>query len=489
MPERVPSPAVYGIETEYSCMLRFPGDVVEEIVGSCHSPDTKLGLYVQPKKKGSDHIGDGAMNQALFQLGIERTDWGMLSNGGRLYTDPSGPEYATPETRTAAGAVHRSFDGDEILYGVFNHLRGKGALEGFQINRRIVDHNRSSRGIHLNTTTSLPTEPDFLTVNYLATLNVAKGSMFGSGGLLLDSQGRTAFYHSPRLALTNCLSAEYAAYTKRPLVRYPFKPDGELSRIETVTSDALNFAWPLRASMVLTKALTDVIELGYGGRLPLLRDPERAANTVGKHGYNCHVAVHSGNSFKGVRPLDLIRQICELVLEVDDEYEGHLDQESRQVIPEIIEIADTMAKDPFSVAGVVESVARYVTMKRKMEEKGFKWDSEAMCRLDYAWDWIGGGIAEGLRKGTKKVGWDGFRQGYSALDTKKWLAVAPTNTRAHLRGALILEGKSQNASDWHNFDFNDGCGASTYVHPLTTDVDRSVLRDESAVEDPIGDPF
>lgn len=466
MSERVPSPAIYGIETEYSCMLRFPGDLVEEIVGSCHSPDTKLGLYVQPKKKGSDHISNSDVNKALSRLGIYRTDSGMLSNGGRLYTDPSGPEYATPETRTAAGAVHRSFDGDEILYGAFNHLRGSGTLEGFQINRRIVDHNRSSRGVHLNTTTSLPVEPDFMIVNYLATLNVAKGSMFGSGGLLLDRQGRTAFYHSPRLALTNCLSAEYAAYTQRPLVRYPFKPDGELSRIETVTSDALNFAWPLRASMVLTKALTDVIELGYGGRLPLLRDPERAAITVGKQGYNCHVAVHSGDSFKGVRPLDLIRQICDIVMDVDDE-EEHLDTESRQVIPEIIEIADTMARDPFSVAGVVESIARYVTMKRKMEEKGFKWDSEAMCRLDYAWDWIGGGIAEGLRKGTKKVGWDGFREGYSALDTKKWLAVAPTNTRAHLRGGLIAAAKGQNGSDWNELDLNDGLGL-IYVHPLTS---------------------
>ncbi len=246
-------------------MLTLPEDVVYELVGSCHSPDTELGLYQQPKDKGSDYVSTGEIKNALEDIGLYSNTDGMLSNGGRFYIDPSGPEYATPETTTAEEAVLRTFDGDKILLGVFDKLRDSGAIEGYQVNRRTVDHNRSSRGIHLNTTTTESgPEPSRKLQRQIATLNLVKGAIFGSGGLLIDENGETAFHHSPRLSLTTDIARTWNEYTQRPLVRYPFKEDGDLWRVETVTSDALTFAWPIKASLVATNALTSLIELGLG---------------------------------------------------------------------------------------------------------------------------------------------------------------------------------------------------------------------------------
>jgi hypothetical protein len=466
MPESSRVPNVYGIETEYSCLLTLPGDVIYEIVGTCHSVDAQLGLYVQPKSKGTEHITGVAITKASEEIGLYRTSTGMLSNGARLYIDPSGPEYATPETRTAEEAVHRTFDGDDILLALFGRLRESGVLEGFQVNRRIVDHNRSSRGIHLNTTTSLPAgeKPAEYVRNALFTLNVVKGAIFGSGGLLVNKNGETHFHHSPRLSVTNTTDADFHFFTVRPLVRHPFKAEGDsLARIETITSDALNFGWPLRASLVATNSLIRMLERRPDISLPILRQPIRAAHIVGRYGYENHISIVRENGQNiGEKPLTILRNIGELILSVDAT-ESILDDEAKQVLPEIIDVADRMAVDPESVAAQVESMARLIAMRGKMEKTGAKLNSERMCRFDYAWDWLGGGLAERLRN-KNLAGWQGFTQGHRSEGpdaAKKRRNSPPVNTRAKIRGDMIDDYAGEVDVEWDGTEH-------TYFHPLDT---------------------
>ncbi|MBA2279499.1 proteasome accessory factor PafA2 family protein [Candidatus Saccharibacteria bacterium] len=463
MTERNNSPNVYGIETEYTCMLTLPNDVVHELVGSCHSVDARIGLYEAPSDKGSSAIQSLSISRALEKVGIFRNSTGMLSNGGRLYIDPSGPEYATPETTTAKETVYRSFDGDKILLGIFDRFRNDGILKDFQVNRRIVDHNRTSRGIHLNTLTSLNNRgPDDLVANWIATLNVVKGAMFGSGGLLVDDKGKTAYHHSPRLSITTDTTANYNKYKQRPLVRGPFKGDGnQFARIETVTSDALNFGWPLRASLVATNAFVGILELGYGDKCPRLRNPVSSAHFVGRLGSEGKVEIIKGESTATARPLDIMRQICEIVLEVDDK-EKYLDKESDQVIGEIIDTADKMSTDIYSVADQVESVGRLVAMQRKMDKAKIALDSERMCRFDYAWDWLRGGIAETLRD-KRLAGWQGFGDTPSVATVRRRLTTPPQDTRAKVRGENIKLSHGTNDSTWDQIDFGTH---QQYVHPL-----------------------
>ncbi len=460
------SPTIYGIETEYSVMLRFPHEVVHEIVGQCHSVDAKLGLYTEPKNAGASTLDDDGITAALMELGIVKTESGMLSNGGRLYMDPSGPEYATPETGTAEEAVHRTFEGDIVLRGVLDYLRKVEDIDGYQINRRIVDHNRSSRGIHLNTTTLISHEKGESFVPQLAAINVAKGAMLGSGGLLLNEDGTTAFHHSPRLSLTSTESANASQYKKRPLVRAPFKSDGaKLWRVETITSDALNFGWPLRASLVATNAVIKLIEMRRGHSMLMLKNPIEAAHVVGRYGNEYKIeAVDMNNRIYKVYPSDILRATCELIMNVDSK-EGHLDAESRQVLPEIIETADMLKADETSVATRVESIARKMAIERKMEKSRVDIDSEKICSFDYYWDWSGGGLAQKLRE-KKHIGFHGFASTRSAKPSAKVIATPPTDTRAKIRGEQILEDGHGNESTWDMIEFDDH---SHYVAPNTTE--------------------
>jgi hypothetical protein len=471
MLDRRPSPSIYGIETEYSALLTFPGNLEFELAGSCHAADVELGLYNHPGNSGGSQFSDEQLNDATEAQGIYRNVFGMLSNGGRFYIDPSGFEYDTPETTTAEEAAHQTFNGDRFMQHVLEYLRKEEYITSYQLNRRIVDHNRSSRGIHLNTVTRLiDDESSYTTVMALATLNVAKGALFGSGGLLLKDNNVTEYHHSPRLSLTDNIFSHYSSYKKRPLVRKPFKKDqGGLWRVETITSDALSFGWPLRASMVATNAVIGLIEMGYVAVLPKLHAATavQSAQNVGQYGAEGVVELEKDDKPQQVMSLDVIRHIAEIVLEAD-ELEDFLDTESKQVIPEIIEVADLAAKDTDLVVRDVESVARLAAMERRMEETKSTLGSERICRFDYKWDQLGGGIAETLRfKGS--VGWRGFsKTAPSHSQAAKRLKTPPQDTRARIRGAVIEVEQGTDSSTWDCIETHE---LKAKLHPLQHDME------------------
>lgn len=463
-------PTVYGIEQEYSVTATIgPNGYSNEIVGECHSPDVVLGMFRKPARGSLENITQFQYTHALRSQGIYRNENEMLSNGGRFYIDPSGPEYCTPETTTAAEAVLRTFDGDRIMFGVLRNLQDTGAIKSFQLNRRVVDHNGASRGVHINTSTSHGREPSQEIAESLATLNAAKGAMFGSGGLIVNGQGHTEFHHSPRLSITNNSGEAPASYRERTLVRHPFKADVACRRIETITSDALNFAWPLRASMVMTNALVKLTEIEeYNGRLPHVQNPVTTARRIGHLGDGTIMEIINGYDTKSLYPSEVLRNIAELAIQANESY-GQLDEESLQVLEEVIETADLLRVNTAAIVQRVESVARLEFMKRKIDELGVNWDSTKMCQYDYYWDKVGGGVAEKLRE-VKGWGWHGFKSPDSPEKAKKRLAKPPAGTRAELRGKLIGESKGTNPSGWYDFEFDDdmGMGHNVALHPLTT---------------------
>jgi hypothetical protein len=471
MTEKQIGPTIYGVETEYSCMVTLPNDVTHELVGACHSNDVGLGLYQEPKNVGMKQIHEIAINQILSEMGIFRNPHGLLSNGGRFYEDPSGFEYCTPETRTAEDATQRSFDGDKILIGVLRRLQEDEIILSFQANRRCVDHNRSSRGVHLNTSTNLVSPPDKKIIKGLQTLNVIKGALFGSGGLLLDESGNTNFHHSPRLSITDQDGTKTPSWTSRSLVRYPFKTDSGCKRIETITSDALSFAWPMRASLVLTNAAIKLLELGSYDAFPNLRNPLRAANVVGRSGNKNLISIESvTGEYQGVRPTEILRSISEIAL-LTHETEDILDQESIQVLNEIIMVSDLVEKDPFSAAPYVESIARLLAMQQKMDQSGASLASEKMCKFDYYWDKLDGGLAEQLRE-RGKAGWLGFSNRYEPRKTAQRILSPPQDTRAKLRAQIIKDSKGKRDCDWHKIIYENG--QDLYLDTLQTESETPI---------------
>jgi hypothetical protein len=212
MSERSVSPTVYGIETECSYTLTLPDNITPKLKNMCRAVYVQLGLDREPDDMEDYQFRH--IREALGLMGIYSNYAGMLTNGGRLYLEPSGLEYDTPETLTAAETVDYYFDGDAIVLGIFEYFCRQGVLKDYQLNRRAVDYTRSSRGIHLNTCTQLKATP--ATVEQLAALNVVKGAIFGSGGLLVDEDGRMEYHHSPRLSVTDSLEGGSTQHSERP---------------------------------------------------------------------------------------------------------------------------------------------------------------------------------------------------------------------------------------------------------------------------------
>lgn len=473
-------PNVYGIETEYTILVCHPNNVVFESVGVCHSEDARIGLYEEPSSNGVSCIDEDDFMEAIESLGVYANDSGMLSNGARFYIDPSGPEYSTSESATAEGAVVRSYDGDEFVFRLFRRMQEREKITSFQINRRCVDHNRASRGIHLNHSTALPLTPDYEGTSALITGHIAKGAMFGSGGLLINDEGVTEFHHSPRLSITDSVSSN--SWTDRPLLRLPLKEDVEVNRVETLPTDALNFAWPMRANLIFTNTLLRIMELGFADDIPKTLFPVQSAAEVGKNGADAKmVVVTKSGKEREVGPHALMRDIVDFAFKLDDKYQ-YLDEESRQVLGEIIETADLIDSDDQDELMLrVESYARRRHFERKMNQRGVDLDSETLCRVDYEWDKIGGGTASILRS-EKGIGWHGFSKIPERSRIMKRLTAYPEDTRAMIRARLIAESRGKNDSEWECLDVE---GSIIGVSPLYRDIEdlhRLAQEEKKAAE-------
>jgi hypothetical protein len=188
--------------------------------------------------------------------------------------------------------------------------------------------------------------------------------------------------------------------------------------------------------------------------------PVDAAQTVGQYGPDRSIEIERADgSTSFEKPQNILAQMCERMLEIDVP-EDFLDAESRQVLYEIIDVADRINDDIWSVANQVESVARLLSMQKKMDQRLVELDSELMCRFDYAWDWLGGGIAETLRN-SNKVGWQGFKTKHLPRTAAKRRLTPPSDTRAKIRGNIIAESGGKVQTDW----MGDG---TIYLHPLET---------------------
>src|SRR5262249_58917245 len=104
---------IFGIETEFGCMVRDPSygtaeEVVERVKDYAFY-DKKLGVI-------DLHARDYAFEPARAG--------GFLRNGGRLYIDAVGSheEYATPECADLEDLVAHDKAGREILQSIINDL-------------------------------------------------------------------------------------------------------------------------------------------------------------------------------------------------------------------------------------------------------------------------------------------------------------------------------------------------------------------------------
>lgn len=387
----------------------------------------------------------------------------MLSNGACFYIDVSGAEYCTPEVTSAEEAVHRTYDGDRLVYGALSQLRQTGRIHSFQLNRRSADHAGTSRGIHHNFALPSSVEPtqywDTPTVNALTATEIAKALIAGSGGLMRNKEtSETQFFYSPRLALTNNLWGN-DALADRGLLRKFISLDTGCFRYESICNDATNSPWALRASLVLMNSVLRLIEADMHYDLPRIYGILHAAHDVGIHGNNTSIELLDSDyeNTLTVKPVDVLEEIVTQLIEAHEAH-GILDSEMRQVLGEILDVAQLMRQDVELVAPVVEAVQRKLFLDKILSET-VDYESTAMCRRDFLWDMIGDGVAQRVRE-EKGIGWLGFKRPYNINERKRRMTTAPRDTRATVRGRIL--------SDQENYDGHEVMDWGTIIKDKTT---------------------
>lgn len=126
------TPRIFGLETEYGCLIDEPGPRVLAQVRDWIFERHRYGLVDRHKRGWDEPPGNG----------------GFLFNGGRLYIDMGHLEYCTPECATLAELVRYDRAGDRLLMEAVQAL---GLRKRVQFIRNNIDHHSGATfGCHEN---------------------------------------------------------------------------------------------------------------------------------------------------------------------------------------------------------------------------------------------------------------------------------------------------------------------------------------------------
>jgi len=117
-------------------------------------------------------------------------------------------------------------------------------------------------------------------------------------------------------------------------------------------------------------------------------------------------------------------------------------------------VLDRMRADLFSVATEVEWVGKYQLVKRQKERAGLEWTDPRLAAIDLQWADLR--PSHGLVYRLAKAGM--VRRLVSDEEVERAADVAPTNTRAHVRGWAVANRLDLVKASWSSLVFDPGAG-------------------------------
>lgn len=306
----------------------------------------------------------------------------VLGNGARLYVDHGHPEYATPETTSASGALVAELAGDRLVaaaaaraseelgtrIAVFkNNTDGKGASYGYHENvllRRSTPWERVVDRL-----------PAFLATRVLFT---------GAGRLGLGPTGeRPGFQLSQRADFFERL-AGLDTTRNRGLINTRDEPHARPSRyrrLHVIPGDANRnpyATWLRLGTLGLVLAALD------DDALPAI-DVPAGTSPVGASGLPDAVALFRATS----RDVGVSRVALGIQRRYLDACAAHAPAagvpEASAVLAAWAGVLDDLERDPASAADRVDWVAKLGLLERLRARDGLDWDAPRLAQLDLAW--------------------------------------------------------------------------------------------------------
>jgi proteasome accessory factor A len=442
---------IFGIETEFGCMVRDPSvGSIEEVVEAVKDHafyEKKLGVI-------DLHARDYAVEPARAG--------GFLRNGGRLYIDAVGSheEYATPECADLEDLVAHDRAGRAILQSVLDELDLSDVVS---FHNNAIDHfGGHTFGCHENYLVQI--EDRFFTdaLGYLLPFLVTR-QIFGGAGRVgghrltrpssksnimsvgeheVDYVWVSNFYGveiDPTVDFQLSQRSDHIVKTISSRVRFnraiinpkwdSYYTYSNLHRLHVLFGEANMSEYALMLKIGATSVVLDLIEEGLVPTDVEIQDPLEALRSVSRDPtMRWIVKMRGGRTMPAV---DLQRRY----LSAARQHLGRRDPQTQWVLNEWERTLNDLERDPMSTADRLDWSAKKKLYQEYLESEGGDWQDEVMQSLDLEYHNVNPAVS--LASGLEEAG------RLRRLTTEDRITAAttdpPDNTRAFGRGQIVSQ--------------------------------------------------
>jgi Pup amidohydrolase len=400
----------------------------------------------------------------------------FLRNGARLYTDCYHIEYASPETADPVSAVAYARAGELLVSKKFprkKFIRNNVAYLDQTSRRRLnIPEAVTQPQLFTNFVLGQDLDQDLDQIicdpmlnlitfgaheNYFTTFDRREKSLVkllpffvtrqifaGAGWMRPDGFfeiSQRSYFMEDEISINTT--------SKRPIINTKHEPHSNLSnwhRLHMLVGDA-NMCEVAEFLKLGTTGL--VLDLAEDGTLPDLNYVRKVSTIpLSVHDIGSISQVHENWKVHGLKNgLMKATDVQRAYLSAAEMYRGR-DQVTNDLLDKWSEVLDKLDDDPRKLYGVIDWVTKKNLLERKCEKDNLQWNDPKLLKMDLAYHNISreASLFYLLQKRgeTERVVTDEFIE-RSTLEP-------PTNTRAYIRGKLIVSGKCL-AADWKSLKF------------------------------------
>ncbi len=307
----------------------------------------------------------------------------ILTNGARLYVDHAHPEYSTPEVVTPLDIVRWDKAGELIMHDA---ARLAGQVPGaapIVLYKNNTDNKGASYGAHENYLMRRST-PFAEIVRHLTPFFVSRQVVCGAGRVGIGQDGRDHGFQISQRADYFEVEVGLETTLKRPIINTRDEPHADpetYRRLHVIIGDA-NLAEVSTYLKVGTTAIVlAMIEDHFIDRDLSVDAPVASLRAVSHDPSLRHLLrLDDGRSMTAVQ---LQREYHELACAyVSWKTGGDADPQTRDVLDRWGRVLDTLERDPMSLAGELDWVAKLRLLEQYRERDGLGWDHAKLHAID-----------------------------------------------------------------------------------------------------------
>ncbi len=376
----------------------------------------------------------------------------ILTNGARLYVDHAHPEYSTPEVTTPLDIVRWDKAGEQVMLDASRRAAQVPGAAPIVLYKNNTDNKGASYGAHENFLMRRST-PFADIVRHLTPFFVSRQVICGAGRVGRGQDGREEGFQLSQRADFFEVEVGLETTLKRPIINTRDEPHADpekYRRLHVIIGDA-NLAevstylklgtTALVLSMIEEKFIS--VDLSVDGAVSALRSISHDPSLTRT------ITLQDGRNLTGVQLqleyLDLARKF------VEDRYGADADPQTVDVLARWESVLDRLERDPMSLAGELDWVAKLKLLEQYRSRDGLAWDDAKLQVIDYQYSDVR--PEKGLYHRLVKAG--RIERLLDDATVEAAMHDPPVDTRAYFRGRCLEKFASAvAAASWDSVIFD-----------------------------------